>query len=145
MDKAYLEDQKNKQHKKIRRKIEKKRKMQKQVDEKKKEKKWKKMFLKSQIGKKFHQLHKDFNANKLTMLLFEYQSRFPEETENLIKIGKFLDLGKTIDTEEVENKHCQLLLESIFQTMGLECENHRIRNPNPSLKIESLLSDIIKK
>lgn len=114
------------------------------MDEKKKEKKWKKQFLKQKIGLKYHNLNPDqsVNLSRITMLLFDFQNKFPEEVSNLVDLGGYLDQGQVIDTSSIENIQSKTILENIFTVLNLQENDHKFSKTDQKFSIKEIFQQI---
>ena len=118
--KTYLSDQRHKQHKKLNVKLEKKRQGEKERKIKKKEKKQER----SNNTVKYHKAFKDnikgVNFHRLKRQVDLFKEKFPNELDDLAQILEFIDQGKKIDVRDVENGESKILIENIFEILGVE-------------------------
>lgn len=120
LSKTYFSDQQNKKHKKTRDKVTKRRKMQKELQQAKKEKRAERKDRKVKYHKQFMEKIEGIDYHKLKKQVLLFKEKFPKDLDDLIAICKFIDSGKKIDINEIENNNSKILIENIFELFGLE-------------------------
>lgn len=142
---TYLKEQSNKQHKGLNVKLEKRR----QTEKERKIKKKTKKIERSGKAVKYHQAFKEsikgVNFHRLKRQVDLFKDKFPNEIDDLVHIANFMDQGKKIDIKDIENSESKILIENIFEILGITGKDQVFSKGNLDFSCKDAIMMAMKK
>lgn len=144
-NRTYLKDQSNKKHKGLNVKLEKRWKNEKERKIKKKTKKLERSQNTVKYHKDFKEAIKGVNFHRLKRQVDLFKEKFANEIEDLTQVAEFIDQGKKIDIKDIENSESKILIENIFDILGVKGANHVFSKGNLNFSCKDAIMMVLRK